>query len=84
MFHLPGLGKCEPESEGKLEDVVEWEPVHSIDQALKDTIDGLTGFLRGFWGCERTYVKKPKTTQYCNLSVYAVAIEDGAYHTVSH
>jgi hypothetical protein len=33
---IPKLGKSEPESQDELEGVIEWEPVHSADQALKD------------------------------------------------
>ena len=39
--YLPSLGKCHPEDEHKLEDVVEGEPVDSVDGRLKDSQEGV-------------------------------------------
>ena len=38
---LPSLGKCHPEDEHKLEDVVEGEPVDSVDGRLNDGQEGI-------------------------------------------
>lgn len=39
--YLPSLGKCHPEDEHKLEDVVEGEPVDSVDGRLNDGQEGI-------------------------------------------
>ena len=39
--YLPSLGKCHPEDEHKLEDVVEGEPVDGVDGRLNDGQEGV-------------------------------------------
>ena len=39
--YLPSLGKCHPEDEHKLEDVVEGEPVYGVDGRLNDGQEGV-------------------------------------------
>lgn len=39
--YLPSLGKCHPKDEHKLEDVVEGEPVDSVDSRLNDSQEGV-------------------------------------------
>ena len=39
--YLPSLGKCHPEDEHKLEDVVEGEPVDGVDGRLNDSQEGV-------------------------------------------
>lgn len=38
---IPGLGKAHPEDKDEFECVVEWEPIHSVDGALKDRQEGV-------------------------------------------
>jgi len=41
-----GLGQCHPENEDKLEGIVEGEPVHGADRALKDVQEGIDNPIR--------------------------------------
>jgi hypothetical protein len=40
-YAIPSLGKCHPEDEHKLEDVVEGEPVDGVDSRLNDGEEGV-------------------------------------------
>lgn len=39
--YVPSLGKCHPEDEHELEDVVEGEPVNGVDGGLNDGQEGV-------------------------------------------
>jgi hypothetical protein len=62
MDYIPELGESKPQGENKLEGVVEWEPVDSVDSAFEDSTSHIRFHMR-----QRdpiSYVKKEKTTQY--------------------